>query len=121
MVIDNEAKKRIAEVLKFAPENIYRPGLSETIPGDDPRHIVRIFKGFRCVYSLTEGPAGNLYRHLTISIDGKDYPNPIAAFMIASEFGFTGWKIEMGDQPAADWMGDANEEEHCITLLQKVS
>jgi hypothetical protein len=120
LLLDNEAKAKIAEVVKFAEGNHYRPGLSETIPGDDARHVVEIFHGFRAVFSFTEGP-DELYRHLTISVAGEKYPNPIAAFMIADAFGFTGWKIEMGEQPPSDWMGDVNYEDHCVTLLQKTS
>jgi hypothetical protein len=120
LMLDNEAKKRIAEVVKFAGEDIYRPGLSETIPGDDARHVVSIFMGFRAVFSLTEGPDG-LYRHLSLSVDDEGkYPHPLATFLIADAFGFTGWKLEMGDRPPPGWMGDANEEDHCITLLQRV-
>ena len=120
LMLDNETKKRIAEVVAFARGNLYRPGLSETIPGDDARHVVRISFGFRAVFSFTEGPDG-LYRHLTISVDDEaKYPNPIADFMIADAFGFTGWKIEMGEKPPPGWMGTADEEDHCITLLQQV-
>jgi hypothetical protein len=120
LMLDNEAKKRIAEVVKFAKSDIYRPGLSETIPGDDARHVVEIFNGFRAVFSFTEDPEGGLYRHLTISVDGPTYPNPIAAFLIADAFGFTDWKIGMGERMPPDWMGDANQEDRCITLLQRV-
>ena len=119
LLLDNEAKGRIAEVVKFAGSNVYRPGLSETIPGDDARHVVEIFMGYRAVFSLTEGPDA-LYRHLTLSVVGEHYPNPIAAFTIADAFGFTGWKIEMGEQPPSDWMGDVNAEDHCVTLLQRI-
>ena len=120
LVIDNEVKERIAQLLKFAKGNIYRPGLSENPPGDDARHVLNIFKGFRAVFSFTEDPEGGLYRHLSISINGPTYPNPIAAFMIADAFGFTGWKLEMGERPPEDWMGNADQEDHCITLFQKV-
>jgi hypothetical protein len=117
LFIDKETKGRITEVVKFAQGNLYRPGLSETMPGDDARHIVYIFRGYRAVFSFTEGPDG-LYRHLTVSVDGSGYPNPIAAFTLASEFGFTGWKMEHGGTMPGDWMGGRDEEEHCITLLQ---
>ena len=120
-MLDNAVKKRIAEVVKFAEGNLYRPGLSENPPGDDARHVVHIPLGFRAAFSFTEDPEGDLYRHLSISVeDEAKYPNPIAAFMIADAFGFTGWKIEMGDQPPPGWMGNADEEDHCITLLQRV-
>jgi hypothetical protein len=119
LIIDKEAERRIAEVVKFARGNVYRPGLSENAPGDDARHVVEIFKGFRAVFSFTEGPDW-VYRHLTVSVDSPSYPNPIATFTIADAFGFTGWKLEMGEQPASDWMGDVNRKDHCVTLLQPV-
>jgi hypothetical protein len=122
LVLDTELKKRILEVVQFARGNIYRPGFSENAPGDDARHVVAIFKGYWAVFSFTEDPHDppDLYRHLTISVDGPNYPSPLAAFMIAEAFGFTGWKMEMGEKMPADWMGNVNKEEHCVILLQPV-
>jgi hypothetical protein len=119
-MIDDEAKKRVAEVLEFARGNLYRPGKSENVPGDDSRHVVYFFLGFRAVFSFTEGPDG-LYRHLTVSVDNGKYPSPLAAFMIADAFGFTGWKLEMGENPPPGWMGNVDEEDSCVTLFQRVS
>jgi hypothetical protein len=120
LVLDNETRKHIGEVLTFAKENHYRPGLSENVPGDDARHVVAIFKGYWAVFSFTEGPDGGLYRHLTVSVDGPNYPSPLAAFTIAEAFGFTGWTLEMGEKLPGDWMGDVNKEDHCVTIIQPV-
>ena len=118
LVIDDTARARVAEVEAFAFANWYRPGQSENAPGDDSRHVVEL-NTYRCVFSYTLAPDGELFRHLSISVPSKAYPNPFAVFTIAELFGFTGWDGKTLEAPD-DWMIDLNKEEHCVVAAQRV-
>ena len=120
LLIDESSKARVRELRAFAQGNVYRPGQSETIPGDDARHVVKFFQGYRCVFSYTEH-GGKMYRHLSVSVDGEQFAHPIAAFTLATEFGFTGWEPAMGEQLPPVWMARINKEEHCVVLIQELS
>jgi hypothetical protein len=118
-IIDDETRARVAEVVKFAENNWYRPGQSENPPGDDPRHTILFPFGYRCVFSITV-VRDLLFRHLSVSVPSKDYPNPIIFYAIAELFGFTGWSVDKGGDPPKDWMLDINRDEHCIVCAQKL-
>lgn len=120
LVIDNVTKAEVKRVVDFAtkPENLYdvtKPILK--IPGDDYRYIAQL-NTFRCVFTITKG-SGGFFRHLSVSVPSKD--NPIAVFMIAELFGFTGWD-QRSDVPPNDWiaMPAIKPEEHCVVLLQRI-
>jgi hypothetical protein len=123
LLVSDEVKVRVKEVVDFALGNLYHPGKSETIPGDDPRHTVEIPVRYRCVFSITVDPEGKPWRHLSISIPKKEkYPNPISAFVIAALFGFTGYNIDHPQvEPPPDWFFDLNREDHCVVLAQPLS
>ena len=121
LVIDEDARSRVRLVRDFAEksENLYivADGFSfQKPPGDDPRHVCEL-NTFRCVFSITRAQ-GKLWRHLSISVPSKNYPNPFAAFTIAELFGFTGWDGE-STIPPRDWAGKVAEEEHAIALAQE--
>jgi hypothetical protein len=117
LIIDEEARAKVAAVEEFAYSNWYRPGQSELVPGDDPRHTVQL-STYRCVFSYTKMPSG-LFRHLSISVPSEKYPNPFAVYAIADLFGFTGWD-GTSEEPPAGWMLRANQEEHCVVLAQEI-
>ena len=60
-----------------------------------------------------------LFRHLSVSVPmpGR-YPNPIAVWMIADLYGFTGWSPEMGVKIPPDWMPQVRE--YSAQVLQPV-
>lgn len=117
LVIDEIAQAKVREILVFAADNWYRPGVSEQVPGNDSRHVA-ILNTYRCVFSYTD-MKDELFRHLSISVPSKDYPNPIVTWVIADLFGFSGWDGKSPDPPK-DWLFDVNEGEHCIVLAQKM-
>jgi hypothetical protein len=118
LLIDERVKARVARLVAFAEGNHYHVGKSEMIPGDDPRHVLDI-GSYQCVFSFTVGPDGSLWRHLSISVPGPKYPNPIAFNVIAELFGFTGWD-GTSEQPPQDWMFDVNIQDHCLVGAQAV-
>lgn len=120
LFINDEIKVQVKELVDWASSDYYHPGKSETIPGDDSRHVIVLPVGFRCVFSFTVDPPGGVWRHLSISVPQQDkYPNPIAAFTIAALFGFTGYDPDHpGTEPPTDWLLAQNKQDHCIVLAQ---
>lgn len=98
LLIGPAEKKAVEELVAFASreENWYRPGVSQWVPGDRLEYVLSLGT-YRCVFTYTEG-RGKLYRHLSISVPGTLYPNPVAATTIAVLFGFTGARMR-GDTP----------------------
>jgi hypothetical protein len=113
LIIDEEARAKVAAVEAFADCNWYRPGMSETVPGDDPRHTITLGT-YRCVFSYTLMPNGGLFRHLSVSVPSEKFPHQIADL-----FGFTGWDGHSSEPPAS-WMLGVNQEDHCIVLAQEI-
>lgn len=119
LLIDEVTKIRISEVVRFASTNWYRPGYSETVPGEDSRHVLML-NSFRCVFSFTREFNREIYRHLTVSVRGGKYPNPIAFYVIADLFGFTGWDGRSTEHPL-DWKLDLDPEDRCVVVAQMVT
>lgn len=115
LVVDAAAKATAARVLAYAEAHPYRPG--GPVPGDDPNFVAR-FGTYRAVFTFTHSN-GFVYRHLSVSVPSAKYPNPAAAFMIASLFGFTGWDERTIDRAPPGWIMDVNKAEHCIVLAQE--
>jgi hypothetical protein len=118
LIIDETVKTRVREIVDFAASNHYYPGRSEVMPGDDPRHTVYLLS-YRCVFSFTVDPEGELFRHLTVSVPGKKYPNPFAFFIIAELFGFTGWDGQ-SLKPPSDWQVGPHQVDRCVVAIQPV-
>ena len=55
----------------------------------------------------------------SISVPSERYPNPIAAWTITTEFGFTAWNGK-SETPPKDWLFDINKKEHCVVVVQRV-
>lgn len=111
-----EAKCKAQAEWADRPENWYHPERSADPPGDSPAYTMILEVGFRVVYARTAAE-GRSFRHLTVSIDGKLYPNPMACYTIAKMFGFTG---SDGPQAGKDWLVDVNKDEHCVIIAQEV-
>src|ERR1700745_1054225 len=104
LVIDEEARKTVRRVVEFAEAEAhwYEPYQGDfSAPGDDSRHVAMLGT-YRCVFSITLAPDGQLYRHLSVSVPGEDFPNPYALYTIAELFGFTGW--DQSNDPPQSWI-----------------
>jgi hypothetical protein len=122
LLLDDVAKEKIKKIKEWAeqPANMYKPGITQTVPGDDPMFVCLLEKGFRCVFTITE-QRGLIFRHLSISIENSEkYPSPWAAYMIAAEFGFEGWDGKSIELPQS-WRADVSKTEHCVVLFQPCS
>ena len=118
LLIDDAAKREVQRVLDYAcdPANWYRPGVSKSVPGF-LAEFKTVLSTYRCVFTITKFPDGNIFRHLSISVPSENYPNPFAAYTIAQLFGFTGWD-EKSQEPPDSWMLNVDKNEHCIVLMQ---
>lgn len=118
LFIDDLAREKIAQVIAHASNHHYTPGPNAPVPGDDDKFVVQL-DTFRCVFSFTQSD-GAVWRHLSISIP-QNYPNPAAAFLIAEEFGFTGWDGKTIDQVPQEWIVDIDKQARCIVLAQPIA
>jgi hypothetical protein len=77
--------------------------------------------GFRVVFTITHAPEHKPqpFRHLSISVPGKDYPNPMVVFTIAHHLGFTGATVEDDVATApGKWGMATDDKEHCIVVQE---
>lgn len=119
LIIDNEAKVKIFNVVEHAAKNHYRPGPGVPPPGDDDRFVANLGT-YRCVFSYTHSD-GKLWRHISMSVPSSQYPNPAAAFTIATEFGFAGWDKRTLYRAPDGWLIDLKKDEHCVVLAQEIA
>jgi|SRR5215475_10582682 len=117
LFIDDEARRKVDRVIAYAMDHPFYPGKSPT-PGDIPGYVA-FLNTYRCVFTFTR-TRGMIYRHLTISVPPENkYPNPVAAFLIAQLFGFTGYNDKKPEVPGPDWMMDIRDDENCIMIVQE--
>lgn len=127
LVIDDEALKRIGELLVFANkrENWYlvangRAGSPP--PGDDPRYVAHFKFGYRAVFSVTSSAREGLFRHLTVSVNTNQpglYPGVEAVWEIARQFGFTG-PAPTENKELSTWIFDIHKTDHCVVVGQRL-
>lgn len=120
LVIDDAARAEAARVLAHAEKNHYHPKPGNDVPGDDPAFTAR-FGTYRAVFTFTHAD-GLIYRHLSVSVPGKKFPNPVAVFNIAEMFGFAGYdpnKHYAAKLPDG-WLMDVNDNEHCVIVAQPI-
>lgn len=125
LTLSDEVKEKAAALAEFASrrENWYFGGESDFVPGDNPDYVLRM-NDYRCVFTYTLADS-KLYRHLTISVPGKNYPHPAAVLTVAHMFGFTGAKLAHGTddvvaEAGEDWQMAAKEAERCIVVVQEI-
>lgn len=118
LIIDDVAKAKVAAVLEHASKHHYRLGPGVPAPGDDPRFVARL-DSYRAVFTFTQ-LKDTLWRHLSVSVPGPKYPNPAAVFTIAELFGFTGWDGKTLNKFPDGWLGQVNEQDHCVVVGQPV-
>lgn len=117
LIIDEKLKERIAEIVAYAKDNPYIVG-ETIIPGDDPHYVLETGTGYRAVFSYTRMP-DHLYRDLSISVKAKGkFPNPVAAFVLAQLFGFTGY--DEGMKVPDDWMISKDIHFDAIRIVQQI-
>jgi hypothetical protein len=122
--LNEENVQKCLKVVEYAsnPQHYYVLGTDgeplQQAPGNNPHHVAQL-DSFRCVFSITKA-SGKTWRHLSISVPSKKYPNPFAAYTIAGMFGFTGWDGKSMDFPDG-WVGRISEDEHCIVLAQEMA
>ena len=122
LMIDDEAKGKVAQVLAYARRNVHYPGTDAPVPGDNPGFVCQL-NTYRCVFTYTKSPEdGKLYRHLSVSVPSDGYPSPEAMCSIAGLFEFSGAnkgilaRIEDGK-----WTMHVEEREpHCIILAEEL-
>ena len=121
LIITPEIKAKIAQQVAWAnqPENWSFVAKDKEPPGHNPAFVMMLEVGFRVVYTHTV-LKGRHYRHLSVSVDGLNYPGEIAALTIATFFGFTGGLTleEMTLRPGPDWLIDVNKDERCMVIAQ---
>ena len=90
--IDDNDRKRIQEVIKFAEENEFsleelmeRANNPADCPGMDDKHNCELDSGYRVVYSV-EQQLECKCKHISISLN-EDLPSIEAAQLIMREFG----------------------------------
>lgn len=124
LVIEEKDKAAATEVVNYARKQknwfIVRRGQPQSsIPGYNPRLIVELFDGFRCVFSYTLNTSTDrLFRHLSVGVPGENYPSPIALREIALLFGFTMSDPNLELSP--DWIVMINEADRCVIVAQEI-
>lgn len=91
LILDPISRRKILQVMDYADERRRsdRAQHNGPPPGDDPNHAVHIPIGYRCVYSVDQGPDGHWYRHLSVSVDGAaKWPNPVVMGELLALFRF---------------------------------
>jgi hypothetical protein len=134
LILGPAERASIQEVLTFAarPENHYRPLAGHAVPPGEKASYIREFglpgRRCRCIYSITVASNERLYRHLSIAIPGMATPlgnqslhsvapHPIACWMLATAYGFTGWD-GVSQHPPAEWAVDLPG--FCVAIAQKL-
>ena len=116
LIIDDVAKATAQKVVEYARVHPYYLPSDGIMPGDNPGHVCAL-DTYRCVFTFTHVDK-KVWRHLSISIPGRDYPNPFSVWTITELFGFTGWDGKSFDRPDS-WLVDINKQEHCIVVVQE--
>lgn len=103
------------------PKHWYVLGKTDFVPGDRPEYVIKTEFGYRLVFTITHAPdhKPEPFRHLSISVPGKNYPHPVAVWTIAHFLGFTGATVQ--DDAATEpgpWGIAIDEKEHCIVVQE---
>lgn len=117
LILDNAIRNRIQQVRAFAEDPANVNPVLEVIqgnrlpPGGNPNHVVKFQFGFRAVYSVDLDDTGNLWKHLSMSVNAPGRgPHPIAVSTVCEEFGIM-------DPHFARGQGLERNVVHAISLL----
>jgi hypothetical protein len=124
LVINDELREACERLRSYAhdPKHWYRLGKSTVVPGDVQEHVLVLPEGFRLVFSITDAPehSPRPFRHMSLSVDGQNYPHPMVVWTLADLLGFTGAETTkdgtiVGSGP---WAVAIDETEHCVVVQQ---
>ena len=116
LVLDDEAKAKVAKIKAYAEAHPYVPGPHAVIPGENP-NCWGMFNSYKVVFSITKSD-GMDWRHLSMSIPGGKYPHPLAVFSMCELFGFTGWDGKSIEMPPG-WAGKTEKRPtKCVVIVQ---
>jgi hypothetical protein len=120
LVIGDEERAVAKRIVDYAArrDHWYRSDRGGQTPGDNPEHHA-VFWTYSCVFSYSVSK-GDLYRHLSVRVPGKNLPNPFAVMTLAELFGFSGWD-QRSSQPPKEWQIGINDEERTVVVLQKIA
>lgn len=118
LVIDDNAKAKVARVLAHAEQHHYRIDAGGPPPGDDERFVAQL-DTYRAVFSFTHAEGG-VYRHMSVSVPGGKFPNPVAVFMIAQLFGFTGYDESKPFEPGPQWGVTTCDHHQAVVVSQPI-
>lgn len=116
MLIGPHVRERIAEVIayaeahRFSLHDLHRIMVHpEQAAGTNPAFVVEVPMGFKVVFTIEEQPMG-LSRHLSVSVDGENWPNEIAVQELGREFGFK--------TPYEKWLKYLEKESRAVSVLE---
>jgi hypothetical protein len=125
LIIDEVARAKAQAIIEYAIAHPYQPGPGIKPPGDDPGHWA-MFNTFRVVFSFTYGTGSYApgepqqpmkFAHISISIPGGKWPNPIAVWSLCDLFGFTGWDGK-SQEPPPGWLPHMDHQHRAIVVVQ---
>jgi hypothetical protein len=119
LVIDEDTKSQIKDIISFAEKHrrdlsTLKKTMEGLVPpvGDILGHSMKIYRGYRAVYSIEEQPCG-WCRHLSVSVDAEGkLPSIPAVEVLMGEFGFSG--------TINDCLNVWVEENMAVNILQQV-
>lgn len=119
LVINEEVKKRVVEVKRFADENpitVTAPVEEVQLAGDKSEFVTYIPDGYRVVYSIENQPKGKV-RHLSVSLVGNgSLPSPHSVEAIIELFGF-----EKKLHDCKIYLEEIEPEHHAMNVLEFVT
>jgi hypothetical protein len=124
LVIDNDAKAKIAEVIAYAENHKYNKdymALRMTgkagVPGDMDSYICYLQVGYKCVYTIEEQPEPlGWCHHLSVSVDNPArVPSIPAVELLMQEFGIT---RKLKEEGVHVWIEDVTPK--AVNILAKI-
>lgn len=116
LIVDDEAREKIARVIAYAKKHPWRPLERKVLPATDPGYCAQL-NSFKAVFTYAHLP-DQVYRFLAVSLPEGQMPHPVAICIIANLFGFTGWDEDAANKIPDNWQLYADPEEQCIKLGQ---
>lgn len=130
LVIDNDARDRIAKTIDFAKRNPFSVeriqkiiARKEKMAGDIPEFVCHLERGIRCCFTIEQHPnkidpnKSESVRHLSVSVAGSgNYPSIECVNILMKEFGFQS-TIEDHPDELVVYLEEAVEAVNVIELL----
>ncbi len=130
LFIDPEAREKLRKLMEYASKHIYSTEdlaalskggdptkSSRPAAGEDPNLVVQLFDGYRIVLSREIQPSFGLCNHLSVSVDGDGYPNPIAVSQIMKELNMGEINNNMLSRAGTMWLERENRAVNVLTVV----